>query len=249
MSDFLNRALGRALLSRGMGATDVILIRHGQQERPGADAPESDAFDPPLSELGRAQAQAAAEALAGEPLQAVFASDLRRASETGEAIAARHGLGVEADERLREVGIFERVLPGASIMDTVGQTAAQAAAADLVRTRKWDAVPLSESSDAFRRRAHAAIWDIVRTFARDQPPVAEGEPGPTIAIACHGGIINAFLAQEYGIAIDFLFRPVHAGLTRVRFDLQGPLDTEAGRAMMVTGNEHAHLVPGGLVTY
>ncbi len=249
MSNFLNLALGQALLSRGMGATDVIFVRHGQQERPGEGAPESDAYDAPLSALGRQQAQAAAQALAKAPVEAVFASDLRRAHDTGAAIAALHDLPVIADAQLREVGLFQDVPEGQSIREAIGDDAARSAAEQLVRTMKWDAAPLSETSADFRARVHAAVWQIVRDYSADRDPVPTGQHGPTIVIACHGGVINAFLAEEYGLQADFFFRPVHAGITRVRFDLAGPLDSGDGRAVMVSGNEHAHLEAAGLVTY
>lgn len=54
MSNFLGRALGTALLTRVDDATDVYLVRHGQQVRAGKDSPESMAYDAHLSEQGRA---------------------------------------------------------------------------------------------------------------------------------------------------------------------------------------------------
>ncbi|MDH4209281.1 MAG: histidine phosphatase family protein, partial [Anaerolineae bacterium] len=43
--------------------------------------------DPPLNERGQTQAQRVAEALRGQRLDALYASDLCRAAETAEAIA------------------------------------------------------------------------------------------------------------------------------------------------------------------
>ena len=57
--------------------------------------------DPPLTDLGRAQARAAARAIGG--VDAVFASDLLRARQTADVIAEHLGVGpVIADPGLRE---------------------------------------------------------------------------------------------------------------------------------------------------
>jgi len=55
-----------------------------------------------LTEIGRQQAEAIADRLAAEPISAIYSSDLQRAMDTARAIAARHGLPVHADARLRE---------------------------------------------------------------------------------------------------------------------------------------------------
>jgi broad specificity phosphatase PhoE len=59
--------------------------------------------DPLLNDRGRAQAQRVAEALRGQRLEALYASDLRRAAETAEAISQATGLAVRYDPRLREI--------------------------------------------------------------------------------------------------------------------------------------------------
>ena len=78
----------------------LLLVRHGQSEWNAAGRWQGQA-DPPLTELGRAQARAAARAIGG--VDAVFASDLRRARETADVIAEHLGVGpVIADPGLRE---------------------------------------------------------------------------------------------------------------------------------------------------
>jgi len=75
-------------------------VRHGQSEWNALGRWQGQA-DPPLSDLGRAQARAAAKSLGS--LDAVFASDLQRATETALIIAEQLGLGpVILDQDLRE---------------------------------------------------------------------------------------------------------------------------------------------------
>lgn len=78
----------------------LLLIRHGQSTW-NAERRWQGHADPPLSELGRSQAKAAAASVGG--VDAVVSSDLRRARETAEIVAAELGIGpVAAVEALRE---------------------------------------------------------------------------------------------------------------------------------------------------
>jgi probable phosphoglycerate mutase len=84
--------------------TRVLLVRHGQSEWNAVGRWQGQA-DPPLSDIGRRQARAAARALGA--VDAVFASDLQRATETAIIIADELGVGpvvVEPDLRERDAG-------------------------------------------------------------------------------------------------------------------------------------------------
>lgn len=81
--------------------TPWLAVRHAQSVWNAQGRVQGQA-DPPLSEAGRAQAAALADTLAGAGLEAVVASDLRRARETAEALAARLALPVETEPALRE---------------------------------------------------------------------------------------------------------------------------------------------------
>src|SRR5690242_7529133 len=97
----------RAYISRDMAATEILLLRHGQSE--GNEGGRFGGHGPtPLTALGRAQAEAAAETLATEGLTAIYASDLPRAVQTAEPVARRTGIAVETTAALRErsVGVF-----------------------------------------------------------------------------------------------------------------------------------------------
>jgi probable phosphoglycerate mutase len=78
----------------------LLLVRHGQSEWNAVGRWQGQA-DPPLTDVGRAQARAAALVIGG--VDAVFSSDLQRARETAELIAAYIGVGpVIAEPGLRE---------------------------------------------------------------------------------------------------------------------------------------------------
>ncbi|MSQ36623.1 MAG: histidine phosphatase family protein [Dehalococcoidia bacterium] len=78
----------------------LLLVRHAEpQAWPGVAA--SRRLDPPLSERGRRQAAALAEALREHAPVAFYAGPALRVRETAAAAAAALGLAVTVDERLR----------------------------------------------------------------------------------------------------------------------------------------------------
>lgn len=84
----------------------VLLVRHGQSEWNAMGRWQGQA-DPPLSELGRTQAREAARALG--TVDAIWSSDLQRASETALIIAHDLGIGpvvIEPDLRERDAGAY-----------------------------------------------------------------------------------------------------------------------------------------------
>ena len=78
------------------------LVRHGESEGNLAGSLQGSRFDTPLSETGRRQAECLAARLAGEEIDAVWASPMIRARETAAAVAAVLGLGVSLDPDLVE---------------------------------------------------------------------------------------------------------------------------------------------------
>jgi broad specificity phosphatase PhoE len=81
--------------------TRVHLVRHGEVYNPdGILYGRLPGFS--LSEKGKQQAVAVADALAGRDVVAVIASPLQRAQETAAPIAARHNLAVSTDDDLIE---------------------------------------------------------------------------------------------------------------------------------------------------
>jgi len=92
--------------------TNLLLVRHGETDW-NAEGRLQGHTDTALNDFGRRQATTLAEELARERLDAVYASDLARARETAEIVAARIGLRVVLDGDLREKdwGSWEGLTP------------------------------------------------------------------------------------------------------------------------------------------
>src|SRR5918997_3082852 len=137
--------------------------------------------DPPLSDLGRAQAEAAAPAAA--PVDAVVSSDLQRARETAELMAAVLEVDdvlVEADLRERDVGDFtgltraeiEERWPG--VLSNV--------AASIARDERF-----GETVEQLAARVDGGLARLAARFA-----------GQRVLVVTHGGVVRN-LERAFGI--------------------------------------------------
>lgn len=223
--------IDRAFLTGQAGTGTLILVRHGQQQWPDPTTAVSDDWvDPPLSSTGAAQAECVGRWLADRPITAVYSSALRRAHDTGRAIAGHHGLEVQVIEELAEIQMY-RDLPGdRRPVDVLGEQALAGVWERFVQTRTWDSYPYTERSADFRRRVGWAVESAI-----------VHHPGETIVIACHGGVINAYLSEILGLGVDMFFRPYHASAHRVLFG--------QGRRVIETLNEESYLAADGLLTH
>jgi len=154
--------------------TALWFARHGQSTW-NAEGRWQGQADPPLSALGRVQAEELAEALAGAGIALLAASDLARARETAAIVGARLGLAPVLEPALREhdVGAWS------------GLTRAEVEARwpeELARFRAGDlafAPGGGESRLVLRARVHAAL-------ARLEVRAA----GP-LALVSHLGVLRA----------------------------------------------------------
>ena len=157
-----------------MEATRIIAIRHGETAWNVGGRVQGH-LDIDLNDKGRWQAQQAAQALAGEPIQALYASDLRRAHGTALSIASATGRTVQTDEGLRErcFGVFE----GKTFAEVEAQWPDQAFS---WRKRVPDFAPEGgESLLIFRERVLHTVYAL-----------AAQNTGNQIAIVSHGGVMD-----------------------------------------------------------
>jgi broad specificity phosphatase PhoE len=192
-----------AFLSGRADITELLLIRHGQQEiREGMSVGEF--TDPPLSELGESQAKLVGMRFSTERIDAVYASPLKRALETGRQIAKHHRLEPIVLDDLQEVGIFRDLPPDKTPLDAIGRLQLIGTRQRMVQEKSWDVYPFSESGYAFRKRVINAIEGIIAMH-----------PAQRIAVACHGGVINAYTGHVIGSKYDMFFRPAHTSVNVV----------------------------------
>ena len=157
-------------------------VRHGQSTW-NAEGRWQGQADPPLSALGRVQAERLAERLAGAGIVLLAASDLARARETAEVVAARLGLAPVVDPALREhdVGAWSG-LTHAEIEQRFPADLAAFLGGDLALRPGG-----GESRLALRARVQAAL---ARLAARGSQP---------LAVVSHLGVLRA-LAPEAHVA-------------------------------------------------
>jgi broad specificity phosphatase PhoE len=192
-----------AFLSGVEDVTEIILVRHGQQSFD-PRGPMQQMIDPPLSELGRQQAKLVGMALSTQGIDAVYASPLQRALETGREIARHHRMEPVVVDDLREVMIFEEMPLDRTPIDVIGRERLAGIRQRMIIEKSWDVYPYSESSFAFRKRVINAIEGIIATH-----------PNQTVVIACHGGVINAYTGHVIGAKYDMFFRPAHTSINIV----------------------------------
>ncbi len=162
----------------------LVVLRHGQTES-NAKGIWQGQLDHELSEVGHAQARAAAQALTALRPDRVVASDLARARVTGEDVAEACAVPLTIDERLREIhaGGWQ------------GLTAAQ------VRTQyPQDAERLLTGED-FRRGGHGeSVADVARRArALLDELLAATSPGECVVLATHGVTARTLVCELVGL--------------------------------------------------
>lgn len=163
--------------------TRLVLIRHGETEW-NREGRIQGHVDIALSQVGIAQAEALAERLAAEPLDALYSSDLQRARATAERIARRTGQRVITDPRLRErhLGVLQAFTrdESARLQPEVYE-----------RYRRGEAdyvIPGGESARRFFERVIGALAEIAQRL-----------PGARIAVVTHGGVLDAVYRCASGL--------------------------------------------------
>lgn len=165
------------------GATELILVRHGESEavRDGEPVPLLDGHsDPALHPNGREQAERVGARLAGERVDAIYVTTLRRTHETAAPLAARLGITPEVVPELREVHLGEweggpfrrRVMEGHPI------------ALRMSAEQRWDVIPGAEPADVFADRVRVGV-----------EKVAAAHPDGRVVVVVHGGVIGEILRQ------------------------------------------------------
>jgi len=164
--------------------TTILLARHGETDWNRQSRWQGHA-DAPLNDLGRQQARELAEALADEPISAIYSSDLRRAYETARIVGDRLGCDVTAIRDLREVDVGE-----------------------------WSGLSVGEVHERFplgveRWRAGGKGWEAGESYAElgarvvaALERIADSHPDDTVLVVSHGGAIRAAMAHARGMSYE-----------------------------------------------
>ena len=180
----MSAALGDAMPE----TTRVIAVRHGETAW-NADSRMQGQLDVPLNANGRWQAQRLARALAEEPLDAIYASDLSRAFDTAQAVAALTGHRVATDIALREraFGAFQ----GLTYAEIEARWPEQGAR---WRARDVDFVP--EGGESLRQLFARSVDAAARRAA--------AHAGGTVLLVAHGGVIDSLYRAATRIELDVI---------------------------------------------
>lgn len=205
------------------GMCEVLLIRHGEQQF-FDNIPLGQAYDAPLSALGRRQAEAVGERLANARIGRVYCSDMKRAHDTAKAVAGHHGLNGIVMPGLREIDLWQNAPQDKGLLDIYTREQLADVYREVTRTRKHSAYPFCEDVDSFRSRVFTAL----------DAAIAESH-GMRIAVVCHGGVINAVLSHVLGSSFDHLVAVHHTSVSVMR-----AADT---RRVILTVNDYSHVMP------
>ncbi|MDZ7864462.1 histidine phosphatase family protein [Acidovorax sp.] len=190
-----------------MQATRIIAVRHGETAW-NVDTRIQGHLDIPLNETGQWQAQQLAQALADEPIDAIYASDLQRAFATAQAVADATGAPITPETGLRErsFGHFQ------------GRTFAEIEAELPEDARRWrkrdpDYVPEGgESLVMLRERIERTVFAL-----------AEKHPGEQVLMVAHGGVLDVLyrLATRQEIQAPRTWQLSNAAINRLLWTPDG----------------------------
>jgi broad specificity phosphatase PhoE len=165
--------------------TDLVLVRHGETVWH-AENRYAGVSDIALTPRGHAQAAQLAEWAAGARLAAVRASTLSRAVITAEAAAAKAGLPLHTDARLRELDFG----------DGEGLTSAEMKARFPEARAAFEADP-AENPLPGGEDPHAAADRFVEALT----DIAQAHPGGRVLVVAHTTAIRLVLCRLIGVPL------------------------------------------------
>jgi probable phosphoglycerate mutase len=192
---------------------ELLVIRHGLPLRIERD--DGEPADPELSELGHRQAERVADWLTDAPIDAIYARPLQRPHQTAMPLAAAKGIPIQTDPGIRE---FDPDAQSYIPLEELKASDPEAWRA-LVQGGLYSAIDF----DAFRSTVIRSLERIIAT-----------NPSKTVAVVCHGGVINSWAAHILGIDTPLFFDPTYTSINR-------SLAASSGERMVVSLNESAHL--------
>ncbi|MBI3163944.1 MAG: histidine phosphatase family protein [Chloroflexi bacterium] len=174
--------------------TNFWLIRHGQTDWNLKGKWQGQSADaPPLNETGIAQALAILDGLPRADFAAVYSSDLLRAKQTAELIAAPLGLTVILDPRLREMnlGAWEGMLS-----DDI-----QAQYPQELKEREKNPFEARAPNGETPREAAERVLAAVNEIAGEHP-------NASVLIVSHGVALSVIICRANGISMNEIYERI-----------------------------------------
>lgn len=180
-------------------AARLFVVRHGQT---GGNRQRYVGWeDEPLDAIGIRQAEEVADGLAGETIDAIYASPLSRARDTARPLAVRRGLDVAVREELKEIdyGRYQGLLKADQPIR-------------LRHDHRFERMPGGESLDDVYRRV-ARVWTELS---------AELARGHSLVVVGHFWSNRMLVGVIQGIPLEALFeqtryKPANGSIYRVDF--------------------------------
>lgn len=191
---------------------ELILIRHGLPER--VETADGTPADPPLSEIGHEQARRMANWLEATPIDKLYTSPMQRAVQTAIPLASLKDLEPEIKEGVAEYDRHsDHYIP-------------------VEELKKFD-------YDRWLRLMRGEVDDInFPKFCDDViaslNDIISSNRGKTVAVTCHGGVVNVWTAHVMGMEPRMFFNPNYTSISRY-------MASTSGESSIITLNEHTHL--------
>lgn len=191
---------------------ELILVRHGLPEKVVRN--DGGAADPDLSEQGHQQAQRVAHYLAEEKIDRLYSSPMRRAYQTAEPIAKLMSLPIELSEGVAEYDKdADAYIPVEQLKTENYQAWLELMKGDL----------LGVDFDDFAGLVIQSLESIV-----------QDNRGKTVAVTCHGGVVNVWAAHVLGMPLKMFFNPYYTSVSRFKA-------ASSGEKSVVALNERFHV--------
>lgn len=190
---------------------ELILIRHGLPQH--VETQDGSPADPPLSEIGHAQASQMATWLQHESIDVLYSSPMARAHQTAEPLARAQGLDIELRDGVAEFDQHSAAYVPVEKLKEI----------DYERWQRLMQGDLDVDMGAFADKVIHTLEEIV-----------VANRGRRVAVTCHGGVINVWTAHVIGFTPRMFFNPDYTSINRFQC-------ASSGERSVITLNEAIHL--------
>jgi len=190
-----------------MQSTRIVAVRHGETAW-NVDTRIQGHLDIPLNDTGLWQAAQLGEALSGEPIGAIYTSDLRRAHATAQAVARSTGAPLVAEPGLRErsFGHFQ------------GRTFAEIEAELPEDARRW-----RKRDPHYAPAGGESLVTLRERIERTVTMLAQQHAGEQIVVVAHGGVLDVLyrLATRQELQAPRTWQLANAAINRLLWTPDG----------------------------